>query len=54
MEGGRNCQRFQPYFESGFPHGKDQWISVAGTNWATMALTLTMPVRPLDATKLGQ
>ncbi|MBI1325816.1 hypothetical protein GC170_21855 [bacterium] len=29
---------FQPYFESGFPHGKDQWISVAATNWAAMAL----------------
>ena len=31
---------FQPYFESDFPHGHDQWISAAGTNWATMALTL--------------
>ncbi|MFO0810341.1 MAG: ankyrin repeat domain-containing protein [Gemmataceae bacterium] len=29
---------FQPYFESGFPHGQDQWISVAATNWATTAL----------------
>ena len=29
---------FQPYFESDFPHGADQWISVAATNWATMAL----------------
>jgi len=29
---------FQPYFESGFPHGPDQWISAAATNWATMAL----------------
>jgi ankyrin repeat protein len=29
---------FQPYFESGFPHGHDQWISVAATNWAVMAL----------------
>jgi hypothetical protein len=28
----------QPYFESGFPHGRDQWISVSATNWATMAL----------------
>lgn len=31
---------FQTYFESGFPHGKDQWISSAGTSWATMALAL--------------
>jgi ankyrin repeat protein len=28
----------QPYFESGFPHGKDQFISIAASNWATMAL----------------
>jgi len=27
-----------PYFESGFPHGKFQIISFAGTCWATMAL----------------
>jgi hypothetical protein len=30
---------FQPYFESGFPHGQDQWISAAGTSWASMALS---------------
>ena len=29
---------FRPYFESGFPHGHDQWISAAATNWAAMAL----------------
>jgi ankyrin repeat protein/mono/diheme cytochrome c family protein len=28
----------QPYFESGFPHGRNQWISMAATNWASMAL----------------
>jgi hypothetical protein len=28
----------QPYFESDFPHGHNQWISAAATNWATMAL----------------
>ena len=28
----------QPYFDNGFPHGHDQWISSAATNWATMAL----------------
>ncbi len=33
----------QRYFESGFPHGKNQWISAAGTSWATMALALSMP-----------
>jgi rhamnogalacturonyl hydrolase YesR len=35
--------KFQPYFESGFPHGHDQWISSAGTAWAAMALALTHP-----------
>ena len=29
---------FQPYFESGFPHEHDQWVSNAATNWAAMAL----------------
>jgi len=33
----------QPYKESGFPYGKDQWISAAGTSWASMALALTAP-----------
>jgi hypothetical protein len=28
----------QPYFESGFPYGQDQFISTAGTAWASMAL----------------
>ncbi len=32
----------QPYFESGFPYGPDQWISTAGTSWATMALSVTV------------
>jgi ankyrin repeat protein len=30
--------KFQPYFESGFPFGHDQWISVAATAWATQAI----------------
>ena len=30
---------FQPYFESGFPHGHDQWISQSGTAWAAIALS---------------
>lgn len=36
---------FQPFFDSGFPHGFDQWISAAGTSWATLALTLAAPVQ---------
>jgi hypothetical protein len=34
---------FQTYFESGFPHGKDQFISMAASAWATTALALTRP-----------
>jgi pimeloyl-ACP methyl ester carboxylesterase len=34
---------FQPYYESGFPHGKDQFISMAATAWATTALALALP-----------
>jgi hypothetical protein len=29
---------FQPYFESDFAHGTDQFISAAATNWAAMGL----------------
>jgi ankyrin repeat protein len=34
---------FQPYVEVGFPHGYDQWMSAAGSGWAVMALTATLP-----------
>ena len=44
---------FQPHFDSGFPHGNDQWISAGGTAWATMALLQTIRTaadsRPLPA-----
>jgi ankyrin repeat protein len=33
----------QSYFESGFPHGEDQFISSAATHWATQALLLSLP-----------
>jgi hypothetical protein len=33
---------FQPLKESGFPHGRDQWISAAATSWAAMALANTI------------
>jgi hypothetical protein len=33
----------QPYFESGFPYAKDQFISTAGTAWAAMALAAAQP-----------
>jgi len=34
--------KFQPYFESGFPFGHDQWISAAGTAWAAQAIALSI------------
>lgn len=34
---------FQTYFETSFPHKKDQFISIAGSSWATVALLLTVP-----------
>jgi ankyrin repeat protein len=30
------------YFDTGFPHGRDQWISAAGTSWACIALSLAI------------
>jgi ankyrin repeat protein len=35
--------KFQPYFESGFPYGHNQWISAMGTGWATAALAMALP-----------
>lgn len=42
---------FQPYFDAGFPHAFDQWISAAGTSWATMALTLAAPPHTTQASR---
>ena len=38
----------QEYFESDFPHGKDQFISIAATAWSTLALLQILP--PTDDT----
>ena len=44
-----------PYFETGFPYKKDEFLSYAGSAWATMALlsalpqTTTLPPRPQAA-----
>jgi Squalene-hopene cyclase C-terminal domain len=35
---------FQTYFESGFPHGADQFISAAASGWAVAALALACPI----------
>jgi N-acyl-D-amino-acid deacylase len=34
--------KFQIYFESGFPHGHDQWISTMATGWAASALSMAV------------
>lgn len=44
----------QPYKESGFPFGKDQWISATGTSWAAMALTLALPEQSVAITAGAQ
>lgn len=41
--------KFQPYFQSGFPHDHDQWISSSATAWATMALTYAVADRSTAA-----
>jgi len=48
---------FQLYFETGFPHRADQYISTTATSWATIALLQSLPaaertpVEPLAGTK---
>lgn len=34
---------FQPLLDTGFPHGRDQWISASATGWALLALLKTVP-----------
>jgi len=40
------AEPFQTYFESGYPHGKDQFISIAAAGWSTTALILSLPKQP--------
>jgi ankyrin repeat protein len=35
--------KFQPYFESDFPFGHDQWISAMATGWAATGLAMALP-----------
>jgi hypothetical protein len=34
----------QTYYESGYPHGADQFISITASGWATTALALALPI----------
>ena len=42
--------KFQPYFETGFPYGHDQWISSMGTGWAGLALTEVVSQKAITET----
>jgi mono/diheme cytochrome c family protein len=42
---------FQPYFESKFPYGRDQWISAPATAWAVMALV--QAIEPAEVAKVA-
>jgi hypothetical protein len=44
------AQPTQAFFDSGFPHGADQYISAAATNWSALALLQSMP----DADRAGE
>jgi hypothetical protein len=37
---------FQPYFESGYPYQRDQWISAAGAAYATLAIAAAVDPQP--------
>jgi dipeptidyl aminopeptidase/acylaminoacyl peptidase len=42
------CDPFQKYFESGYPHGKDQFLSITAAAWATTALLDALGPVPQD------
>jgi ankyrin repeat protein len=43
-----------PYFETGFPHGKDQFTSLSGTCWAIQALSRSLPKTNLPGLSLSE
>ena len=38
-----------PYFSTGFPYAKDEFLSYAGSCWAVMALAASTPIAPKSA-----
>jgi ankyrin repeat protein len=38
---------FQPTMDSGFPHGRDSWLSAAASSWAAMALSVAQEPKSL-------
>jgi N-acyl-D-amino-acid deacylase len=52
----RRAFPLQPTMDSGFPHGRDSWISAAGTSWAVLAMAEALPLgttteKPVSAAK---
>jgi hypothetical protein len=45
---------FQPYFESGYPYGHDQWISAAGGAYATLAIAAALDVPQSASNRRGR
>jgi dienelactone hydrolase len=43
---------FQPYYETGFPHREDQFISTTTTAWATVALLQSLPETELPSIEI--
>ena len=43
----------QPYVETGFPHGHDQWLSQAATGYAVLALAPLVEPATVAATRTG-
>ena len=43
--------KFQPYFQSGFPHDHDQWLSMTATAYAVRAMAPAIPAIKLTASK---
>src|SRR5260221_5981422 len=42
-----------PFFSSGFPYDKDQFVSIMGTTWAATAFLLALPTTGLKPTGDG-
>src|SRR5688572_3419593 len=44
-----------PYFDAGYPHGHDQFLSMQGASWAVMALSYALePARPVAPSPLPE
>lgn len=44
----RRAFPFQPTMNSGYPHGRDSWISATAASWAVMALSAALETEPVQ------